>query len=62
MWLVRRIQFKIGVRRLIEGLMIQRLDENHKIVTRYVEDPGFQNVAFDGLADEIYDAVNAGHS
>ena len=40
--------------------MIQRLEENGKIVTRYVEDHDFQNVAFDGLADEIFDSVLAG--
>jgi type I restriction enzyme R subunit len=43
-------------------LMIQRLGENDKIVTRYVEDQDFQNVAFDGLADEIFDSVVAAHS
>jgi type I restriction enzyme R subunit len=53
-------KFKIGIRKLIEGLMIQRLEENGKIVTRYVEDHDFQNVAFDGLADEIFDSVLAG--
>jgi hypothetical protein len=51
-----------GIRKLIEGLMIQRLGENDKIVTRYVEDQDFQNAAFDGLADEIFDSVLAGHS
>jgi type I restriction enzyme, R subunit len=55
-------KFKIGIRKLIEGLMIQRLEENGKIVTRYVEDQDFQNVAFDGLADEIFDSVLAGRS
>jgi hypothetical protein len=43
-------KFKIGIRKLIEGRMIQRLGENDKIVTRYVEDQDFQNAAFDGLA------------
>ena len=33
-------KFKIGIRKLIEDLMIQRLGENDKIVTRYVEDQG----------------------
>ncbi|HXM05145.1 MAG TPA: hypothetical protein VN939_21205 [Chthoniobacterales bacterium] len=42
--------------------MIQRLEENGKIVTRYVEDQDFQNVAFDGLADEIFESVLAGQS
>ena len=54
-------KFKIGIRKLIEGLMIQRLGENDKIVTRYVEDQDFQNAAFDGLADEIFDSVVAAH-
>jgi hypothetical protein len=31
-------------------------------VTRYVEDQDFQNLAFDGLADEILDSVLAGQS
>jgi type I restriction enzyme, R subunit len=55
-------KFKIGIRKLIERLLIQRLGENDKIVTRYVEDQDFQNAAFDGLADEIFDSVLAGHS
>jgi type I restriction enzyme R subunit len=55
-------KFKLGIRKKIEGLMIQRLGENDKIVTRYVEDQDFQNAAFDGLADEIYDAVKVGKS
>jgi len=55
-------KFKIGIRKLIEGLLIQRLDENDKIVTRYVEDQDFQNTAFDGLADEIFDSVVSAHS
>ena len=55
-------KFKIGIRKLIESLMIQRLGENDKIVTRYVEDQDFQNVAFDGLADEIFESVVSAHS
>lgn len=55
-------KFKIGIRKLIEGFMIQRLGENDKIVTRYVEDPDFQNVAFEGLADEIFESVISSHS
>jgi type I restriction enzyme R subunit len=42
--------------------MIQRLGENDKIVTRYVEDQDFQDTAFDGLADEIFDSVVADHA
>jgi len=42
-------------------LLIQRLGENDKIVTRYVADQDFQNAAFDRLADEIFDSVVAAH-
>jgi type I restriction enzyme R subunit len=55
-------KFKIGVRKLIEDLMIQRLGENDRIVTRYVADQDFQDAAFNGLADEIFDSVAAAHS
>lgn len=50
-------KFKLGIRKKIEGLMIQRLGENDKIVERYVEDRDFQDAAFDGLAEEIYASV-----
>jgi hypothetical protein len=42
--------------------MIQRLGENDRIVTRYVADQDFQDAAFNGLADEIFDSVAAAHS
>lgn len=42
--------------------MIQRLGENDEIVTRYVGDQDFQNAAFDGLADEIFDSILSSHS
>jgi hypothetical protein len=61
-WPNPKDKFKIGIRKLIEGLMIQRLNENDKIVTRYVEDQDFQDTAFDGLADEIFDSVVAAHA
>jgi type I restriction enzyme R subunit len=55
-------KFKIGIRKLIEDLMIQRLGENDRIVTKNVEDQYFQDTAFDGLADAIFDSVAAAHS
>lgn len=38
-------------------MMIQRMGENDKIVTRYMDDPEFQNSAFPILAKEIFDAI-----
>jgi type I restriction enzyme, R subunit len=43
----------------MEGITIQRLGENDKIVTRYVEDQEFQNAAFDALAEKVSDSVLA---
>ena len=38
--------------------MIERMGENDKIVTRYMEDQEFQSSAFPILAREILDAIN----
>ena len=50
-------KFELGVRKLIEGLMIERMAENDKIVTRYMADQDFQRSAFPILAREIFEAV-----
>ena len=35
-------RFQMGIRKLIEELMIERMGENDKIVTRYMSDRDFQ--------------------
>lgn|GEM_PF-1513317 len=52
-------KFQLGVRKLIEDLMIQRMAENDQIVTRYMDDGEFQRTAFPILAKEIFEAVRA---
>jgi type I restriction enzyme R subunit len=52
-------KFQLGVRKLIEDLMIQRMAENDKIVTRYMDDGEFQKTAFPILAREIFDAIRS---
>jgi type I restriction enzyme R subunit len=52
-------KFQLGVKKLIEQLMIQRMTENDKIVTRYMEDDEFKRVAFPLLSKEIFEAVHA---
>ncbi len=52
-------KFKLGIRKLLEDLMIQRMAQNDKIVTRYMADQEFQSSAFPILAKEIFDAVRA---
>lgn len=52
-------KFELGIRKLIEELMIERMGENDKIVTRYMADQEFQGSAFPILAREIFEAVRA---
>lgn len=52
-------KFQLGIRKLIEDLFIQRMADNDKIVTRYMDDQVFQNVAFPILAKEIFESIRA---
>jgi type I restriction enzyme, R subunit len=52
-------KFALGIRKLVEELMIQRMSENDKIVTRYMDDQQFQNAAFPILAKEIFEEIQA---
>ena len=52
-------KFELGIRKIIEDLMIERMEENDQIVTRYMEDKEFQASAFPILAREIFAAVRA---
>lgn len=55
-------KFELGIRKLIEDLMVERMGENDKIVTRYMSDADFQGSAFPILAREIFESVWAGRS
>lgn len=50
-------KFQLGLRRMLEELMIQRMSENDKIVTRYMDDKRFEDAAFAVLSRVIYDAI-----
>ncbi len=53
-------KFQLGMRQmLIEDLMIQRMSENDKIVTRYMDDKAFEDAAFAVLSKVIYDTIPA---
>ena len=52
-------KFELGIRKLIEDLMIERMGEIDKIVTRYMADQEFQGSAFPILGREIFEAVRA---
>jgi len=55
-------KFQLGIRKFVEEFMVQRMDENDKIVTRYMDDPEFQNAAFPILAKAIFETVRARES
>jgi type I restriction enzyme R subunit len=50
-------KFQLGLRQLLEDLMVQRMTENDKIVTRYMDDKEFGNAAFTVLSKAIYDSI-----
>jgi type I restriction enzyme, R subunit len=50
-------KFELGIRKLIEDLMLVRMAGNDKIVSRYMSDPAFQAAAYPILAREIFEAV-----
>lgn len=52
-------KFALGVKKLLADLMLERMAENDKIVTRYMADKDFRGTAFPILAREIFDAVRA---
>ena len=50
-------KFSLGIRPQIEKLMIERIADNDTLVTRYMNDPEFQELVFTGLTRAIYQAV-----
>ena len=51
-------KFALGIRTLVEQMMLERMSDNDAIVTRYMSDREFQDTAFPILAREIFEAVN----
>lgn len=50
-------KFQLGLRQLIEDLMIERMADNDKIVTRYMDDKEFGSAAFAVLSKAIYESI-----
>lgn len=51
--------FAISMKPTVEGLMIDRMEQNQEIVTRYLNDPQFQAAVFGVLVKKIYDEIRA---
>lgn len=50
-------KFQLGLRQLLEDLMVARMNDNDKIVTRYMDDKDFGATAFSVLSKAIYDSI-----
>ena len=50
-------KFQLGLRQLLDDLMVQRMVDNDKIVTRYMDDRDFGSAAFAELSKAIYDSI-----
>jgi type I restriction enzyme R subunit len=50
-------KFQLGLRQLIENLMVERMADNDKIVTRYMDDKEFGDAAFTVLSKAIYESI-----
>ncbi|MGE5340000.1 MAG: type I restriction endonuclease subunit R [Candidatus Omnitrophota bacterium] len=51
--------FERGIEKLIDRLMVQRMAENDKIVTKFMDDTEFRNTILPILAKDIYQSVLA---
>lgn len=49
--------FALALRQPMEGLIIDRMERNEQLVTRYLNDPEFQEMLFRMMAQRIYDEV-----
>jgi type I restriction enzyme, R subunit len=51
-------KFELGIQQIIKDLMMKRLKDNDKIVSRYMDDEKFQKVIFSILAKDIYGTIS----
>jgi type I restriction enzyme R subunit len=49
--------FELAMKPKVEGLMIDRMDQNQEIVNRYLNDPAFQSAAFKAIVKRVYDEI-----
>jgi type I restriction enzyme, R subunit len=55
-------RFQLGIKRILESLMLERMSQNDDIVTKYMGDAEFQGLALPILAREIYNAIRNGET
>ncbi|GAB1467369.1 DEAD/DEAH box helicase family protein [Candidatus Cloacimonadota bacterium] len=50
-------KFELGIQQIIKDMMMKRLKDNDKIVSRYMDDEKFQKVIFKLLSKELYNSL-----
>ncbi len=50
-------KFQLGVKKLIESIMIKRMADNDGIVSRYMDDAAFHDIVFGRLTEEVFKAI-----
>ena len=50
--------FSLSIKDKVEGLMIDRMDRNQDIVSKYLNEDDFKAAVFDHLAKRIYEDLN----
>ncbi len=50
-------KFELGIKDMLESMMIQRMSKNDEIVTRYMDDKEFQQVVFSHMVKDIFEKV-----
>ena len=51
--------FSLAMRKKIADLMVERMEQNQEIVTKYLDEKEFQEVAFRELVKSIYQDIRS---
>jgi type I restriction enzyme, R subunit len=54
--------FELAMKPKVEGLMMDRMDQNQDIVNRYLNDAAFQSAAFKAIVKQIYSEIRRSSS
>ena len=49
--------FSLAMRQKISDLMVERMEQNQDIVTKYLDEKDFQDIAFRALVKAIYEDI-----
>jgi type I restriction enzyme R subunit len=55
-------KFELEIQQIIKDLMMKRLKENDRIVSRYMDDEKFQKVIFNLLSKELFNDINGDYN